>query len=217
VGLNNPFFPLEYIAKGWFLPFLGAFLETFFTCVMFVFWFIIAQKLRSTEYKLTITVYVKCTLAVIVVYGVITAVFHVLLSVRDERSPLFSVDDHVTPIRVLYYIASALYVAIVILFFATLVITIQPQNARFSPRFAFFSIPTLFVIISVLVGLFMGILGNFGRDAPSFVYFLVMYNMYVYVLLWGYWPVEVVLGTGVTASESTKIFIEATQPNYVNA
>jgi len=66
----------------------------------------------------------------------------------------------------------------------------------------------------------MGILGTFGRDAPSFVYFLVMYNMYVYVLLWGYWPVEAVLGGIVGASptpeEDTKMFIAATQPVYTN-
>jgi len=61
----------------------------------------------------------------------------------------------------------------------------------------------------------MGILGTFGRDAPSFVYFLVMYNMYVYVLLWGYWPVEAVVG-GVSGApvEDTKMFISATQPSY---
>jgi len=217
VGLNNPFFPLEYIAKGWFLPFLGSFLETLFTCILFAFWFIVAQKLRSNENKLTFTLYVKFTLAVIVLYAIITTVFYGLSSSRDEQSPLFGIEMHVTPIRVLYFIASALYVAIVILFFATLVITIQPVNEKFKlrARFAFFAIPTIFVIISVLVGLFMGILGTFGRDAPSFVYFLVMYNMYVYVLLWGYWPVEVVVG-GVSGApvEDTKMFISATQPSY---
>jgi len=145
----------------------------------------------------------------------------VLTSVREVQSPLFGLTTDVTPDRVFYFLTSAFYASITILFFATLVVTIQPSTAgrlRLRARFAFFVIPTLFVIVSVLVGMFLGIVGPVGRDAPSFVYYLFMYNVYAYLQLWGFWPIEVVLAgaKSLDGSESTKMFVQATQPSYTH-
>lgn len=132
---------------------------------------------------------------------------------RDEASPLFGIEDHITGIQVFFYLSSALYVSLALTFCVCLVFTLAitnqtRQDLRF--RFYFFSLPTLVAIVSILVGLLTGTLGPFGRDsilfsifvtfcfwfsltsqAPSFVYYMSLYNLYVYVLVWGYWPIDI--------------------------
>jgi len=197
-----------------FLPFLGSFLELCFTCILFTFWFIIAQKLRSKDGTISFTLFLKLTLGLVAVYAISSTVLYGLASTRDSMSPLFGVPDSISAIGVMFYVSSALYICVVLTFFATLVITVQPINNRkeIQARFLFFGVPTLGVIISVLVGIFMGTIGPFGRDSPSFVYYLVLYNLYVYVMLWGYWPVDQSFDGANPSEKSTLVFAKATEP-----
>eukprot|EP01125_Pyxidicula_operculata_P017310 TRINITY_DN605_c0_g1_i7.p1 TRINITY_DN605_c0_g1~~TRINITY_DN605_c0_g1_i7.p1 ORF type:complete len:175 (-),score=11.92 TRINITY_DN605_c0_g1_i7:69-593(-) len=163
--------------------------------------------MRSDDGSIAFSLYLKLSLALVLLYALLATILFGLASARDESSPLFAITDHISAIQILYYISSAIYIAIIIIFFGTLVISIQPINERpqFRTRFIFFSGPTMLVIMSVLVGLFLGTIGPFGRDAPSFVFYLVMYNLYVYTLLWGYWPIEISFGVG-NPSEGSRVF-----------
>jgi len=153
VGLNNPFYPLEFVTKGWFLPFLGSFLGLFFTCILFSFWFIMAQKLRSPDSSMTFTIYIKLSFFTIMLYAVIACTLYGLSSSIDEQSPLFGLASHTLPIQILYYLTLGLYIFLVLIFFSTLVIGLQ-QTVYLRARFAFFVIPTFVVIISVVINMF---------------------------------------------------------------
>jgi len=213
VGLNNPFFALEYITRGWFLQFLGSFLELLFTCVLFAFWFVVAQKLHSEDGKFQLDRPVKVAFGLVSVYAICATIFYILNSTRDAASPLWGVSDSISALNVMFYLTSILYVAVVLAFFTTLVIIIQPvsQKKPVHVRFIFFGVPTLAVIVSVLVGILLGTIGTFGRDSPSFVYYLFMYNIYVYLMLWGYWPVEKSYEGTLPTESSSLVFTTATE------
>uniref|UniRef100_A0A6B2L3X8 Wntless-like transmembrane domain-containing protein n=1 Tax=Arcella intermedia TaxID=1963864 RepID=A0A6B2L3X8_9EUKA len=216
IGLNNPFYPLEFISKNWFIIFMGSFLQILFSCNLFIFWFLTVQKLRSKDSMITITAFLKIVIGFIVLYGILSSTFYIMTNVTDQV-PLRggSLEGHT---RNVFLASAAFYITIIALFFATLLVTLQPTFLQVGSRakLAFFAVPTIVVIISLLVGIFMGVIGDFGHSAPSFVYFLVLYNTYVYYQLWGYWPVELTLGgnNALSENETTQIFIAATQPTY---
>jgi len=214
VGYNNPFYALEFIARGWFLPFLGSFLELVFTCVLFGFWFVIAQKLRSEDGILRFDWFLKISFGLIGCYALFATIFYILTSTRDAASPLWGVSDTVSPINIMFYLTCSLYVGVVIAFFTTLVIILQPVSERkaIHARFLFFGGPTLGIIIAVLVGIFLGTIGPFGRDAPSFVFYLFMYNLYIYFMLWGFWPIEKSYEGALPSEKSSLIFATAVEP-----
>jgi len=220
VGFNNPFYPLEYLAEGWFVPFLGAFLELLFTCILFAFWFVITEKFRSDEGKITLTNILKFALVLVILYFIFGAIYFGITSVREYQSPIYRLTSDVSLDNV-FYILTTLFDVLnsVLLFAITLAIILRPSASGrllLKARFAFFVIPTYFLVIAVLSGLLYGVLGPTGRDTPSFVFYLFLYNIYVYLQLWGFWPIEVVLPGGVVDSttEGTKMFIQATQPTY---
>jgi len=221
VGFNNPFFPLEYLAEGWFIPFLGAFLELIFSCILFAFWFIITEKFRSDDGKITLTNILKFALVNVVLYFIFGSIYFGITCVREYQSPIYRLTSDVTLDNVFYILTTLFYVLnSVILFALTLAIILRPSASGrllLKARFSFFVIPTYIVVIAVLSGLLYGILGPSGRDTPSFVFYLFLYNIYVYLQLWGFWPIQVVLPGRIvenSESESTKMFIQATQPTY---
>lgn len=57
-------------------------------------------------------------------------------------------------------------------------------------RFSLAAIPTGIIIISQVFALLLGQIGPVRRTAPSFVYFFTLYNLYVIILMIGYWPMQ---------------------------
>lgn len=221
VGFNNPFFPLEFLTEGWFIIFLGAFLELIFTCILFAFWFIITEKFRSDEGRISFTIFLKFGIVLVLLYFIIGSTYFGITGEREYESPIYRLTSDVTVDNVFYILTTLFYVLNAVLFFAlTLAIILRPSASGrllLKARFAFFVIPTYFLVIAVLSGLLYGILGPSGRDTPSFVFYLFLYNIYVYLQLWGFWPIEVVLPGAMVednTTEGTKMFIQATQPTY---
>jgi len=54
------------------------------------------------------------------------------------------------------------------------------------PRFWFFGAPTFIVIISILSIFIAGSSGSFNSSPIVFLYSLVLFNLYIYLLMWGY-------------------------------
>jgi hypothetical protein len=49
-------------------------------------------------------------------------------------------------------------------------------------------VPMILVAASTLISVLSGSIGPFGRTAPSFMYFHVLYNVVIYFWIFGYWP-----------------------------
>jgi len=206
---NNPLFAVEYLTSGWFIVFLSALSELLFTCVLFLFWFFILDKLRlesdSEELELRYADIPK--LLGVLLYGMLAIIFYAYTSIRERLTPLFSVPDHITPIQVVFYLIAVLYVCLVLWIASLIVLTAPLAFNRQKSRFLFFAVPTLFLIVSVVIGIFTGTVGPFGRNTIGMVYYSVLYNVYVTVLLWGFGPTEVRFRAS-NPSETTRILFD---------
>jgi hypothetical protein len=131
-----------------------------------------------------------------------------------------------------------------VLWIASLIVLTAPVAFnRQKSRFLFFAVPTFILIISVIVGIFSGTFGPFGRNsthththfflclcllrlhihldtkpilisyfrlsllAVGMVYYTVLYNVYVSVLLWGFGPTEIRFKAS-NPSETTRILFD---------
>ena len=93
-----------------------------------------------------------------------------------------------------------------IVFLMALCVPVVRQEQHLTARFMMAGVPGAVVIISLICGFFFGVFGPVQRTAPSFVYFFTLYNLYVLILLIGYWPANSTFGMLGNPQESTPIF-----------
>jgi len=191
VGLvchNDIFSPFRYATRGWFFPFMSSLMHVAFSCIILLFWLLMADKLRREEIRIDFNLSHLPKLIIIGVYGVLILILFAWASIADEVNPVTS--NTVGGIQVMFYIVSILWVGIIIwiVVLAVLTIPVVMRKQYLMTRFLFFALPTGICILSLLIGIFSGTMGNVGRTTLAFVYLTAMYNVYVYTLLWGYWP-----------------------------
>lgn len=82
------------------------------------------------------------------------------------------------------------------------------KNRHLKARFLMASLPAIVLLTSLIIALFFGVFGPVQRTAPSFVYFFTVYNLYVFILVIGYWPTESSFRGTLSnpTDENTKIF-----------
>jgi len=114
------------------------------------------------------------------------------VNIRDRVNPILGWSGDVTGIQVLFYIDATIFVAILIWLGVLIVLTIPVATNKpyLLTRFLFVSVPTGICVLSVLIGIFTGTFGSYNSNSLSTTYFLTMYNVYIWVLAYGYWPVE---------------------------
>jgi len=190
ICFNNPFYPLTYAVRGWFFPFLNSLLEVAFFSITLLFWLLMVDKLRKDELRVNFTLYHLPKLIVVGIFGVLSLVLFAWLSIRDETDPIYGTS--VTGVTVLFYIVAVLWTAMMVWVAVLVAMTIPvvSKKSYLMTRFVFFGVPTAVAIISILAGVMAGSFGPLRRNSLSFVYFLFMFNVYVFTLTWGYWPVR---------------------------
>jgi len=112
-------------------------------------------------------------------------------NISDSMSPIESRPDTVTGMEVLFYFVAILFVAILV-WVAIMIIRAAPA-ARTRPylftRFVFVCSPVAITVISIVVGIFTGTFGPFSQTALSLLYYFTLYNVFVWFIAYGYWPV----------------------------
>jgi len=191
ICFNEPFYALEYLDNNWFLVFLNSLLELVFYCTMFLFWLFAIDKIRMDETTVAFKWLHAPKVLVIFAFSIFSLILYTWSSVREKMVPVFSISDHVTGIQVIYSLVGVLFVGLVLWLSVLIVLAIPTivSKPHLKPRFYFFAIPTGICVLSVLVGIFNGTVGPFGRDALGTIYFLAMFNSYVYLMMWGFWPI----------------------------
>merc|ERR1712137_792748 len=141
------------------------------------------------------------------VYGVVTFVLFVWFRVVDRVDPVFGDTQSIWGLVILFFLDAAVYGAIVVwvMFLMVLSISVVRHEQHLLSRFLMAAVPGLLVISSLIIALFFGVFGPVQRTAPSFVYFYTLYNLYVIILLIGYWPINSAFNRG-TKAETTPIF-----------
>lgn len=190
--LNNPLYPFEYVVPGGFFPVVDCFFQVVHLCVLFLYWLMVFDYMRrgSTGAFIVRGDWIKAV--VVGVYGIVTFVLFVWFRVVDRVDPVFGDTQSIWGLVILFFLDAALYGGIVVwvMFLMVLGISVVRQEAHLLSRFLMAAVPGLLVITSLIIALFFGVFGPVARTAPSFVYFYTLYNLYVVVLLIGYWPVE---------------------------
>jgi len=159
------------------------------------------NKLRAVDSKATFDKHIKLTLTGIVCFAILAIAFFGYISIQEEGFLFGYKTSHFQITKALFYTIAIIYMLLVIYFFVMLVFAVQDRVHR-RPRFLFFIAPTIVAIVSIAVGILIGSIGPYGRDGSTFVYFVALYNIYVYLNLWGLWPVFE--SSGSSPSESTK-------------
>jgi len=187
---NDIFSPFRYATRGWFFPFMSSLMHVAFSCIVLLFWLLMADKIRREELRVDMNIGHLPKLIVVGVYGILTLILFAWASIADEEDPVTSND--VGGIQVMFYIVSIIWVAIIIwiVILAVLTIPVVVRKGYLMNRFLFFAIPTGICILSVLIGIFSGTIGSVNKTTLAFVYLTSMFNVYVYMLLWGYWPAK---------------------------
>jgi len=187
---NNPLFPFIFVAKGWFFPFLVSLFQTGFLSVLLLFWLLITDKIRNEENMPTFSWILIPKLLIVTVWGILSLALFAVISIRDERDPVYGTS--VTSFQILFYVVAVFWI-IIVLWVAVLVALTIPVVVRqryLVTRFLFFGLPTMVCIFSIFASVLSGSFGPYGETAIGFVYFLFLYNVYVFILAWGYWPVK---------------------------
>jgi len=114
------------------------------------------------------------------------------VDIRDSFDPILGHPNILSDIEVLFYIEATVYAGILIWLAVLVVMTIPVATAKpyLMTRFLFASIPTSFCIISILIGIFNGTFGPLNESTLSMVFFLTLYNEYVWLLTYGFWPIH---------------------------
>ena len=92
----------------------------------------------------------------------------------------------------MYYfvVASFMFMIIWLIVLVVLTVPVVTQKQYLMTRFVFLAIPTCYVIMSLLIGMLAGTFGPLAREAREFAYYQTMWNVYLAILIVGYWPVE---------------------------
>eukprot|EP01130_Rhizamoeba_saxonica_P011411 TRINITY_DN4743_c0_g1_i1.p1 TRINITY_DN4743_c0_g1~~TRINITY_DN4743_c0_g1_i1.p1 ORF type:complete len:456 (-),score=42.02 TRINITY_DN4743_c0_g1_i1:25-1392(-) len=212
IFFNNPFYPLEFLVTGWFLQFIDNLFEIVFTVAMFFYWYQMALRMRKERDPL----YDNSTLrfsfyGLVATYGILATVLYAVGSIRNEMSPVYGIPDHMTFMQILYYMTGAIFLSIVVCIFIllTFAFPIIMERPIIRPRFMFFTIPTLIIVTSYLFSMFQGSFGPLGRSGPLFIFYTFGYNLYLWIIVWAFWPIEKGFG-GV--SEHSPIIGDTTGP-----
>jgi len=206
---NNPFYGFKYVVSGWFLPLLNEFFVTIFHCTILLFWLIASERTRMTELHLKFWNYHIPKLIAVCIFGVLEIILFAWINVVDEADPVFS--TAVSGIQVMYFIVTSVWTLLVlwILIITFLTVPIILKKRYLVPHFAFYGVTSLIVVICQLGGILAGVFGPLGKTAMSFSFYLFIYNLYIFVLAWGYWPVEFRYdssnGVEVSADENSRL------------
>jgi len=192
LALNNPFFGLQYVAKGWFFHFLDAFLNIIFLSIFLVFGLLILDKIRLEEVRMPIGRQHIPKFVMVGIFAILGVVLFSWVDIKSDNDPIQGHPEAIDGIEVLFYIEATVYAGILIWLAVLVVMTIPIATTKpyLMTRFLFASIPTSFCIIAILIGIFNGTFGPLNESTLSMVFFLTLYNEYIWILTYGFWPVK---------------------------
>jgi len=192
LGLNNPLFGFQFVARTWFFHFLDALFYTVFLGDFMIFALLAIDKIRLNETDIQFNGKHAIKLVVVGIFGILGVTLFTWVNIADRLDPVLSNSGSITGIQALYYINSIIFVGVLVWLTVLSIMTIPV--ARNFPlwriRFLFIAIPTSVVVLSITIGIFTGTFGSVRATSLSVTYYYTLYNLYVWVLTWGYWPVE---------------------------
>lgn len=208
VFFNNPFYPFEFLVGGWFFPTLDCFGQVVHISINLLFWLMIYDYYRRNEGMMTLKKEDIVKPVVLGIYGALSLALFLWFKLSHDFDPIFGDTQSSSGLVFLFFFCSLLFGAIivwiiVIIMLAFPVVHKTPENAH---RFYALTIPTIIVLISIVGSLFFGSFGPVRRNAPAFMYFFTLYNIYVWVIAFCFWPAKPNFSRASNPSEFSPIY-----------
>mmetsp|Transcript_38101 Transcript_38101/g.60278 ORF Transcript_38101/g.60278 Transcript_38101/m.60278 type:complete len:497 (-) Transcript_38101:57-1547(-) len=197
--LNNPFFALHLTANSWFWTFLDGAFQIFFCCLLFFFWFGTLGRIRyaytGTGPQRMWIFYSK--IGAVASYGVCALTTAYWLDVKFNRSSaLVGFGGVIT----FYYFALFLMGSCLVWVMLGGILHIPPAvtaHPHQKVTYLFLAFPAALVSFSMMIGVFAGMYGaEYNSSSVLFMYYFGMFNVYVYLLVFGFFPSVADLGRG---------------------
>jgi hypothetical protein len=192
LGLNNPFYGLQFAVHGWFFHFLNALLTMTYLSIFLLFGLLVLDKVRLEDVRMALGKKDIPKFLIVGIFALLGIILFAWVDIRDDVEPIVGHSNLVSGVAVLFYIVATVYSGVLIWMAILVVMTIPVATSKpyLMIRFLFISIPTSFCILSILVGIFNGTFGPLNESTLSMVFYLTLYNAYIWILLVGYWPVQ---------------------------
>lgn len=189
---NDPLYPLVYLVPGSSFVFVDTLFQVLWQCVLVLYWLVEFDYIRQAQEKYQWSKWDVVKAVFVAIYGFIAYGFFVWFRIANGANPVYGKEDG-TWMLSLMFLFSGMAFGIVIVAAVGMVLAAVPQVARhrrLMSRFAASGSLSAFVMFSGFVGLLFGAFGPVQRTAPATIYYLVLNNLYVYLLALAYWPVK---------------------------
>ena len=188
---NNPFFSLEYLLPGMFFVIVDALAKSAFIALLLLAWLLLFDKARLGEeaFRLYDKAHTPKILLVIMCFA-LSAVTFCWGGIREKVDPVFGAPFS-SPGVITFYVFTVIVLAFIMAYAIILGIMAVPvataSKAAFT-RYCFVIVSSAVVALSIIIGAFCGNFGTNNTKSLELVYFTTLYNCYVWVLVYGYWP-----------------------------
>jgi len=171
---------------------LAAIFEVIFLSALLLFWLFEVEKIRNGELQCGLSFQHTPKVLLVLMHAILSLVIFVWIRVRASRDPVYGDHDEIIGMIIVFYFAAATMGAIVVWVAIELTLGMMTvvRDPQLLMRLAFVGTPACVGIISMLCAIFFGSFGPFNLVNSTFAYFIVLYNVTIWAMVAGFWPVQ---------------------------
>ena len=163
-----------------------------FLAILLIFWLHSVEEFRDGELFEPNDKKHGLKVIAAAVYFVLAVITYTWSDIADRRDPVLA-SPFELPGVVVFYVFTVVALTAMIAWLVVLTVLAVPKIAH-SPlmftRFLYLSIPSLVVALIVLVGAYCGNYGTGNKNSFQLMLFTTLYNVYTWLLVFGFWPVS---------------------------
>jgi hypothetical protein len=189
LGYNNPFYATIILAQNAFPIFLDQLLLASFLVLLMLFWLVMFDGIRTEPQNQTFRNFYLPKYAVLGVFWILAIIVFTWMEVNDIYSPeqTLSSSGGFTFFAILM-VALLIGYAFWLFYVIFRAIGARDSMPYLSLRLKFFGVFTLVVIAIVVIGVLAGAVGPVENNAASLLSFLSLFNLYIYICSFVYFP-----------------------------
>lgn len=189
LGYNNPFYATIILAQNAFPVFLDQLLLASFLVLLMLFWLVMFDGIRTEPQNQTFRNFYLPKYAVLGVFWILAIIVFTWMEVNDIYSPEKTLSSS-GGFTFFFILMLALLVVYAFWLFYVIFRTIGARDSMpyLSLRLKFFGVFTLVVIAIVVIGVLAGAVGPVENNAASLLSFLSLFNLYIYICTFVYFP-----------------------------
>eukprot|EP01114_Cavostelium_apophysatum_P014326 TRINITY_DN3687_c1_g1_i1.p1 TRINITY_DN3687_c1_g1~~TRINITY_DN3687_c1_g1_i1.p1 ORF type:complete len:474 (+),score=94.11 TRINITY_DN3687_c1_g1_i1:153-1574(+) len=192
LAYDNPFYPMEILANGWFPIFLNRLLYASFIVLLLFFWLTLFDGIRMEASQRNFKSFYLPKILLLGAFWICGIVVYTWSQLHQRSDPVYNTASDLP--GYIFFQVFFLILLIVYIFWLVYSTCRTCGDMKTLPylgvRIKFFGVFTLLVMLTVVGGLIFGI-GTALNSAVEWLSFFALANLYVYVLAFVYLPSQV--------------------------